>query len=119
MTEALPRIDNEEDEEMNVDSGEEVENGIAKPSREWTTMDMYHGLVPKFLAEDWALLLRTSKSTAAYLAGRFVERIENYGKTKLWKERCSATVEWERSQGITKKKRRGRVLEGGTSRGFD
>ena len=102
--------------EVNV----EQENGQGQvQSRVWNTVDLYHGLVPKFLAEEWATLLKTSKSTATFLVSRFVERVEDFGKIDLWKERCRETVEWERTQGITKAKKRGGVLKGGIPQGFE
>ncbi|KAF9579487.1 hypothetical protein BGW38_004235 [Lunasporangiospora selenospora] len=40
-------------------------------------------------------------SKAKYMAARFIESIEEFGRTQIWDPRCKATVEWERSRGIT------------------
>jgi ribonuclease HI len=68
---------------------------------DWTVQDLYHGLVPKALTTTWKEVFNTSTAIAAYMAGRFVEQIEEIGRTEIWNKRCDATIEWERDLGIT------------------
>ncbi|KAF9581685.1 hypothetical protein BGW38_001212 [Lunasporangiospora selenospora] len=46
-------------------------------------------------------MYKTSITTAKYMAARFMEVIEDYGRTQIWDQRCKTTVEWEKSIGIT------------------
>ena len=77
----------------------------------WKVMDLYLGLVPRKLGEIWKPLFRTSKTIACYMAGKFVKALEEFGRTELWGARCTTTVEWEKSVGITavSKRARGRT----------
>jgi hypothetical protein len=91
---------------------------VPEVQRHWTTMDIYHGLVPLFLTKTWRKLFRTSNNTAAYLAGRFVQRIEAFGREELWNKRCEDTIEWEKSVGITARKKRAGPAANGQATGF-
>ncbi|KAF9342135.1 hypothetical protein BGX26_008261, partial [Mortierella sp. AD094] len=76
---------------------------------DWKVQDLYHGLTPRTLASKWKRLYATSSKIAAYMAGRFVDMIEGIGKTEIWNKRCEVTIEWERGQRITSKKKRDRT----------
>lgn len=86
--------------------------------RTWSVNDIYHGLVPGFLTEEWARLMGTTTAIARYMAGRMVQRIEKFGREEIWGERCKLTVEWERTQGITLRMKKGGTILGGSALGF-
>ncbi|KAF9169708.1 hypothetical protein BGX20_009937, partial [Mortierella sp. AD010] len=92
--------------DLDLDSGMEID-----VMADWKVQDLYHGLTPKALASNWKRLHATSSKIAAYMAGRFVEMIEGIGKTEIWNKRCEVTIEWERGQGITTKKKRDRTRQ--------
>ena len=48
------------------------------------------------------------------MADRFITLIESYGRQSIWNARCSNTVKWERSVGITTVSKRARVGNPGT-----
>ncbi|KAK3825940.1 MAG: hypothetical protein J3Q66DRAFT_385032 [Benniella sp.] len=85
---------------------------------EWTVQDLYHGLTPKALTAKWKKLCRTSTKIATYMAYRFISKIEEIGKKKIWLERCKITIEWEKEQGITSVRKRSKAqnAEGGRRR---
>ncbi|KAI8595253.1 hypothetical protein EDD21DRAFT_425183, partial [Dissophora ornata] len=68
---------------------------------DWLVQDIYHGLTPKSMAVSWKHLFKTTKGIATYIVGRFVEAVEEIGRTEIWNKRCKVTVEWEKSHGIT------------------
>ncbi|KFH70051.1 hypothetical protein MVEG_04854 [Podila verticillata NRRL 6337] len=46
------------------------------------------------------------------MAGKFVKALEEFGQTELWGARCTTTVEWEKSVGITAMSKRARGRTG-------
>ncbi|KAF9271820.1 hypothetical protein BGZ74_005619, partial [Mortierella antarctica] len=90
---------------------EELEVEEADDLDTWKAMDLYLSLVPKALIKKWKELFYTSCAIATYMAGKFVAALEEFGRTELWGARCMATVEWEKSVGITavSKRARGRT----------
>ncbi|KAG0000448.1 hypothetical protein BGZ79_005918 [Entomortierella chlamydospora] len=97
--------------DLGPDSGMEID-----VMADWKVQDLYHGLTPRTLASKRKRLHPTSGKIAAYMAGRFVEMIEDIGKTEIWNKRCGVTIEWERGQGITPKKKRDRTRQTGEQR---
>ncbi|KAF9342149.1 hypothetical protein BGX34_008684 [Mortierella sp. NVP85] len=97
---------------------DDIEMDIAA---EWTVQDLYHGLTPKALTAKWKKLCQTSTKIATYMAYRFVSKIEEIGKKKIWLERCKVTIEWEKEQGITSVRKRSKAqnAEGGRGQALD
>ncbi|KAI7824322.1 hypothetical protein BC939DRAFT_502748 [Gamsiella multidivaricata] len=79
-----------------VAEGEEPESEAV-----WEVKDLYRGLVPTGLIETWKQLFTTTKWIATIMVTKFVSRIEEFGRTKIWNKRCEDTVAWEKSVGIT------------------
>ncbi|KAG0013116.1 hypothetical protein BGZ80_011282, partial [Entomortierella chlamydospora] len=71
------------------------------------------------LASKRKRLYVTSSKVAAYMASRSVEMIKGIGKTEIWNTRCEVTIEWERGQEITPKKKRDRTRNEGAQRHND
>lgn len=69
--------------------------------REWWIDDLYQGLVPKSLGRQWKTLFKTTAGVARYMAARFVGMVEDFGRVQIWNARCEATIDWEKSIGIT------------------
>jgi ribonuclease HI len=95
------------EEEVVVDLG-------ALERRRWTVVEAYHGLAPVDLGDKFKEVFRTTQAIAAIMADRFITLIENYGRQGIWNVRCSKTVEWEKSVGITAVSKRARVGNPGT-----
>jgi hypothetical protein len=100
-------------ESMVLDTDFETEEDVMAG---WTVQDLYHGLTPKALTQTWKTLCKTSTKIATHMAGRFVEQIEEIGKTEIWKKRCKITIEWEKEQGITSRSKRSRNRDEGNRR---
>ncbi|OAQ22415.1 hypothetical protein K457DRAFT_143451 [Linnemannia elongata AG-77] len=45
------------------------------------------------------------KSVAEHVSRLFCKYIEKEGREKIWKPRCERTVEWEKQQGITERRK--------------
>ena len=72
----------------------------------WKAQDLYQGLTPKSFTEEWKTIFKTTSTIARYMVGRFVNAIEEFGRTEIWNKRCKVTVEWERDNGITSMSKR-------------
>lgn len=85
-----------------------IENPLGTDNSQltWTVKELYQGLVPKVFTSDWKTTFNTTTSIARYIAGKFVRTIEESGRTDIWNERCKATIEWERENGITTRSKR-------------
>ena len=93
---------------------EEVVDLGALEYRKRTVVDAYHGLAPFNLVDEFKRVFVTTQAIAAIMADRFITLIENYGRQGIWNVRCSKTVEWEKSVGITTVSKRARVGNPGT-----
>ena len=87
---------------------------IPEASRRWSVVDIYHGLAPATFAGKIKDLYRTSQGIANIMADRFISGIEDYGRAGIWNARCSKTIEWEKSVGITAVSKRTRLENPGT-----
>ncbi|KAF9319389.1 hypothetical protein BG006_002993, partial [Podila minutissima] len=50
----------------------------------WKVMDLYMGLVLKKLGEIWVKTFRMSKTVRSYLAGKFVQSLEDFSHSEIW-----------------------------------
>jgi hypothetical protein len=93
------------DDASDDESGEE-------DAKVWTVQDLYHGLTPMNLVTIWKGIFSTTRAIATYVVAKFVARIEEFGRSEIWGSRCSLTVDWERSNGITSVSKRARGRTG-------
>ena len=62
--------------------------------------------MPKALTTQWSSVFQDPpKSIVQHVCRLFSRFVEKEGREKLWKPRCERTVEWEKQQGITEKRK--------------
>jgi hypothetical protein len=71
----------------------------------WIVCHILKGLVPKALLTEWAIVFKMPKNVVEHVSRLFCRFIENEGREKIWKPRCKRTVEWEKQNGITEKRK--------------
>lgn len=71
------------------------------PHPTWTVADLYRGITPLSLMQDWGRLFDTPMSIAQSVIHKFVGYLAAQATELIWKPRCTATISWEREQGIT------------------
>jgi hypothetical protein len=52
---------------------------------------------------EWLLVFRTPQSIAKTIIHKFVGYLEAQASERIWKPRCSATIAWEQTPGISTK----------------
>ncbi|KFH74139.1 hypothetical protein MVEG_01352 [Podila verticillata NRRL 6337] len=107
-------VDSENDEGRDSDSDAEIAEDGRQVREEsiWSRRELYHGLVPTELVEDWKLLFATDITTARYMVDRFAMSIEEFGRTEIWNRRCDATIAWERTIDITARDKKAKSCSG-------
>ncbi|KAG0372043.1 hypothetical protein BGX24_000817, partial [Mortierella sp. AD032] len=84
-----------------------VHSGSPAPDREqnlkWRVSDLLRGITPKSMLEEWSKVFRSPKSIAKTVLHKFVGFLEAQASELIWKPRCSATIAWEQTQGISAK----------------
>jgi len=80
--------------------------------------DAYLGLLPLTLVQRWKALFDTATAVASSVAHRFVQYLDTFASSRLWKTRCEATIAWEKAQNITRKQKRS-PSDGGGDRWHD
>jgi len=84
-----------------------VHSGQPAPDREqnlkWRVSDLLRGITPKSMLDEWSSVFRSPKSIVKTVLHKFVGYLEVQASELIWKTRCSATIAWELTQGITTK----------------
>ena len=84
-----------------------VHSGSPAPDREenpkWNVSDLLRGITPKSMMTEWCAVFRTPQSIAKTVLHKFVGYLETQASERIWKPRCSATIAWEQTQGISAK----------------
>ncbi|KAG9071879.1 hypothetical protein KI688_006096 [Linnemannia hyalina] len=81
----------------------ELEPCTAKPM--WNVSDLLRGITPLSMLTEWSAVFRTPMSIAKTVLHKFVGYLEAQASELIWKSRCSETIAWEQSQGISAKGR--------------
>ncbi|KAF9567496.1 hypothetical protein EC968_003221 [Mortierella alpina] len=76
------------------------------PNPKWTVADLYRGITPISLIKEWSSLFKTPPSIAQTVIHKFVGYLAKQATELIWKPRCTTTVAWERTQGITPAQKR-------------
>ena len=84
--------------------GEDVPD--CRPDLKWSVPDLYRGITPISLIQEWGSLFDTTKSIAQSVIHRFVGFLTQQATELIWKPRCTATVAWECEHGITAPRKR-------------
>ncbi|KAG9062979.1 hypothetical protein KI688_004579 [Linnemannia hyalina] len=69
----------------------------------WNVSDLLRGITPLSMLTEWSAVFRTPMSIAKTVFHKFVGYLEAQASELIWKPRCSATIAWEQSQGISAK----------------
>ena len=69
----------------------------------WSVSDLLRGITPKSLLEAWIPVFGVPRAIAQTVIHKFVGYLEAQASERIWKARCSATIDWEKEQGITAK----------------
>jgi hypothetical protein len=77
-------------------------------SSNWNIKDLYRGITPLSLIENWTPIFGIPLSIAREVIHKFVGFLESEATERIWKPRCNATVEYERSRGITARSKKGK-----------
>jgi hypothetical protein len=84
-----------------------VHSGSPAPDRDenpkWNVSDLLRGITPKSMLTEWCAVFRTPQSIAKTVLHKFVGYLETQASERIWKPRCSATIAWEQTQGISVK----------------
>ena len=84
-----------------------VHSGSPAPDRDenpmWNVSDLLRGITPISMLTEWSAVFRTPMSIAKTVLHKFVGYLEAQASELIWKPRCSATIAWEQSQGISAK----------------
>ncbi|KAG9066352.1 hypothetical protein KI688_001576 [Linnemannia hyalina] len=84
-----------------------VHSGSPAPDRDekpmWNVSDLLRGITPLSMLTEWSAVFRTPMSIAKTVLHKFVGYLEAQASELIWKPRCSATIAWEQSQGISTK----------------
>jgi ribonuclease HI len=84
-----------------------VHSGSPAPDRDekpmWNVSDLLRGITPLSMLTEWSAVFRTPMSIAKTVLHKFVGYLEAQASELIWKPRCSATIAWEQSQGISAK----------------
>ena len=82
-----------------------VHSGQPAPDREqnlkWRVSDLLRGITPTSLLNEWSSIFRSPKSIAKTVLHKFIGYLEAQASELIWKPRCSATIAWEQTQGIS------------------
>ncbi|KAG0272260.1 hypothetical protein BGZ95_011998 [Linnemannia exigua] len=84
-----------------VNSGEPASD--REQNLKWCVADLLRGIIPKSMLDKWSMVFRSSKSIAQTALTKFVGYLEAQASELIWKPRCSATIAWEQTQGISAK----------------
>ena len=76
------------------------------PEPRWTVSDLFRGITPRSMLEEWIAVFRTPRAIAQTVIHKFVGYLEAQASELIWKARCTATIEWEKERGITAKDKR-------------
>jgi hypothetical protein len=84
-----------------------VHSGSPAPDRDekpmWNVSDLLRGITPLSMLTEWSAVFRTPMSIAKTVLHKFVGYLEAQASELIWKPRCSETIAWEQSQGISAK----------------
>ncbi|KAK3809605.1 MAG: hypothetical protein J3R72DRAFT_505509 [Linnemannia gamsii] len=84
-----------------------VHSGSPAPDRDenpkWNVSDLLRGITPTSMLAEWSAVFRTPISIAKTVLHKFVGYLETQASELIWKSRCSATIAWEHTQGISAK----------------
>ena len=84
-----------------------MHSGSPAPDRDenpkWNVSDLLRGITPKSMLTEWCAVFRTPQSIAKTVLHKFVGYLETQASERIWKPRCSATIAWEQTQGISVK----------------
>jgi ribonuclease HI len=84
-----------------------VHSGSPAPDRDenpkWNVSDLLRGITPMSMLTEWSAVFRTPMSIAKTVLHKFVGYLEAQASELIWKPRCSETIAWEQSQGISAK----------------
>ncbi|KAH7042401.1 hypothetical protein BKA57DRAFT_518428 [Linnemannia elongata] len=69
----------------------------------WNVSDLLRGITPKSMLTEWCAVFRTPQSIAKTVLHKFIGYLETQASERIWKPRCSATIAWEQTQGISVK----------------
>ncbi|KAK5816753.1 hypothetical protein F5H01DRAFT_405241 [Linnemannia elongata] len=72
-------------------------------SEDWIKSDLLRGITPKSMLTEWCAVFRTPLSIAKTVLHKFVGYLDTQASERIWKPRCSATIAWEQTQGISVK----------------
>lgn len=67
----------------------------------WTITDLYRGITPISLIEEWAPLFASPFKVARTVIHKFVRHLERQATELIWKPRCKKTVSSEKERGVT------------------
>jgi hypothetical protein len=101
-----------------------VHSGSPAPDRDenprWSVSDLLRGITPKSMLTEWLLVFRTPQSIAKTVLHKFVGYLEAQASERIWKPRCSATIAWEQTRGISTKDKTAKYvgLRGDWTRGY-
>ncbi|KAG9072687.1 hypothetical protein KI688_000461 [Linnemannia hyalina] len=84
-----------------VHSGSPALDRDEKPM--WNVSDLLRGITPLSMLTEWSAVFRTPMSIAKTVLHKFVGYLEAQASELIWKPRCSATIAWEQTQGISTK----------------
>ncbi|KAG0200930.1 hypothetical protein BGX28_006155, partial [Mortierella sp. GBA30] len=70
------------------------------PYLPWSMADLYRGITPLCLVEEWGRLFRTPMSIARKVIHKFVDYLAAQATELIWKLRCKTTIAREKLMGI-------------------
>ncbi|KAK3831457.1 MAG: hypothetical protein J3R72DRAFT_495546 [Linnemannia gamsii] len=84
-----------------------VHSGSPAPDRDenpkCNVSDLLRGITPTSMLAEWSAVFRTLMSIAKIVLHKFVGYLVTQASELIWKSRCSATIAWEHTQGISAK----------------
>ncbi|KAG9071021.1 hypothetical protein KI688_008564 [Linnemannia hyalina] len=89
-------------------SGAQVAHrGSLAPDRDenpiWDVSDLLRGITPISMLTEWSAVFRTPMFISKAILHKFIGYLEAQASGLIWKPRCSETIAWEQSQGISAK----------------
>ncbi|KAG9066373.1 hypothetical protein KI688_001597 [Linnemannia hyalina] len=86
----------------------------------WNVSDLLRGITTMSMLTEWSAVFRTPMSIAKTVFHKFVGYLEAQASELIWKPRCSATITWEQTQGISAKNKTSKYTgpQGDWSQGY-
>jgi len=71
------------------------------PDLQWSMAALYRGITPRSLIAEWSEYFQSPRTIARCVIHKFVGYLESQATERIWKQRCTKTIAWERAMGIT------------------